>query len=195
MVRPARRVDPHGQCNLLPVEIDLEHLHPDPISRADHGARILDEPLAQLRNVDEAVLVNPDIDERTEVGDVGDNARTDHSRHQIGDGVQVFAEREGSEGFAGIATRLLELPHDVIEGELPDLVSEVFRLAHQGHPTAKKVADPLAHLLGQLLKQGIALGVNPRIVEGMSRLGNPQEPCRQLEGLSAEPWHVEELLP
>ena len=105
----------------MPIEIDLEHLHPDAVARVDHRARILDELLAQLGNVDQTILVNSNIDEGAKVGDVGDNAGTDHSRHQVSDGVQVVPEGEGGEGLARVATRLLQLTDDIIEGELTDV--------------------------------------------------------------------------
>ena len=179
----------------MPVEIDLEHLHPDAVARIDHLARILDELLAQLRNVDQTILVNPNIDEGAKVGDVGDNAGTDHSRHQVSDGVQVVPEGEGGKGLTRVATRLLQFTDDIIEGELTDLIPQMLRLAHKRHAASEKVTDPLAHLLGQLLEQRVALGVNPGVVEGMARLGYPQEASRQFEGLAAEPGNFEKLLP
>ena len=64
----------HRQRDALARQIDLEHPDLDDVAGLDDLARILDEAIGELRDVDEAVLVHADVDERAEVGDVGDDA-------------------------------------------------------------------------------------------------------------------------
>ena len=53
--------------------IDLEHLDPQTIADLDDLGRVLDESNVELGDVHEAVLVDADVDECTEVRDIGDN--------------------------------------------------------------------------------------------------------------------------
>ena len=64
----------------LRLQIDLDHPDLDDVAGLDDLARILDEAVGQLRDVDEAVLVHADVDERAEVGDVGHDAFEQHAR-------------------------------------------------------------------------------------------------------------------
>src|SRR5262249_13020887 len=56
----------------LALGVDLEHAHGQLLADLDDLARILHELLGQLRDVDEPVVVDADVDERAERGDVGD---------------------------------------------------------------------------------------------------------------------------
>ena len=53
------------------------------VAGLDDLARILHEPVGELRDVHEAVLVHADVDERAEVRDVGDHAFEHHAGLEI----------------------------------------------------------------------------------------------------------------
>ena len=67
----------------LRCEVDLEHAHGQLLADLHDLARVLDELVGELRDVDEAVLVDADVDERAERGDVGDDALEHHARLEV----------------------------------------------------------------------------------------------------------------
>ena len=48
-----------------------------------HLTGIFDERRGHGGNVDETVVVDPDVDERAESGDVGDDTLEDHPGHEV----------------------------------------------------------------------------------------------------------------
>jgi len=70
------------------------------VAGADDFFRIFDEPIGELRDVTEPVLVDPDVDEGSEVGNVGDDAGADHARREVFELVNVLSEGERREGLA-----------------------------------------------------------------------------------------------
>src|SRR5690606_35715053 len=61
-------VEPQGERDPLARQVDVEHLDPHDVAGFDHLARVLDEPVRHRRHVDQAVLVDADVDERAERG-------------------------------------------------------------------------------------------------------------------------------
>ena len=76
--------------------------------------------IGQLADVDQAVLVDADIDERAEGGDVGDDAGQLHARLEVFDLVDASGEREDLELLARVAAGLGQFGEDVVEGRQAD---------------------------------------------------------------------------
>src|SRR5262249_61677970 len=57
----------HRQGDLILLQIDLDHADCDAVARADHFARVLAEAVADPRDVNEAVLMHADVNERAKV--------------------------------------------------------------------------------------------------------------------------------
>ena len=63
-----------GQGDALARQIDFHDPHFDNLTRLDHVVRIVDETVSQRRDMNQAVLMHADVDERAEGGDVGHHA-------------------------------------------------------------------------------------------------------------------------
>lgn len=74
--------------------IDLDDPYADVLVELDDVEGMGNATVGHLGDVDEAVLVDADIDEGAEVGDVGDDAWQDHAFYEVVDGVDVFVELE-----------------------------------------------------------------------------------------------------
>ena len=68
-----------------------------------HLVGVFDKLVGQLRDVDEAILMDPDIDEGPKVGDVGHDAGQLHSLAQVVDGVDAVGEAKLLDGLARVA--------------------------------------------------------------------------------------------
>ncbi|SUH34422.1 Uncharacterised protein [Salmonella enterica subsp. enterica] len=65
-------VQTHRQRNTLTLQIHFQHFHLHDVASFYHGVWIVDELSRQGRDVDQAILMNADIDKRAEVSDVSD---------------------------------------------------------------------------------------------------------------------------
>ena len=115
-----------GERDLAFVEVYFENISDDLIAGVDDFARVFDEFITELRDVDEAVLVNADVHKCAEVGDVGDQPRTSQARRQVFEVVNVFAEGEGLKLFARVAARLFEFRDDVGKGIFTNFAAQLF---------------------------------------------------------------------
>ena len=86
---------------------------------------IADEVVGELADVDQAVLVDADIDERAEGGDVGDDAGQFHARREVLGFVHAVGEAERLELLARIAAGFGEFGEDVVEGRQADVLGDV----------------------------------------------------------------------
>src|SRR5262245_17072873 len=82
-----------AQADALTLEIHAEHADTNQIADAYDLVRILDEPIRELGNVNQAVLVHADVDERAERGDVRDPTFEHHARAHVFDVAHVVTER------------------------------------------------------------------------------------------------------
>ncbi len=99
-----------GERDALAHEVDLEHAHLDLVARPSRPrSGSFTKLIGQLRDVDEAVLVDADVDEGAEGRDVGDHAFELHARLEILELAHVVAELGRLERGARIAARLLQL--------------------------------------------------------------------------------------
>src|SRR5690606_1063417 len=112
-VRTRLVVETQRQTDSLPSDIDVEHFDLDDVAGFHDLARILHELRRQRRDVHEPVLMNADVDERAERGDVANDAFEDHAGLQVVDLLDTFGEARGLELGPRIAARLLELAQDV----------------------------------------------------------------------------------
>lgn len=69
----------HRQRDSLPLFIYFEDGNLDDVADGDNFAGMLDKTLADLRDVNEAVLMNADVDEHAEVDHVPYGAGEDHA--------------------------------------------------------------------------------------------------------------------
>ena len=67
-------IQPHSQRNAFACGIDFQHFHFHHIAGFYHFTRVLDKLIGQGGDVHQTVLMDADIHERAEVGDVGDHA-------------------------------------------------------------------------------------------------------------------------
>src|SRR5437667_454376 len=63
-----------GEGDALARDVDVENLDPDDVAGLDDLARVGDERLGHRRDVDQAVLMDADVDEGAEGRDVGHDA-------------------------------------------------------------------------------------------------------------------------
>ena len=131
--------------------------------------RVFHIAVGELRDVHQAVLVNADIDEGAEVGDVGHDSGQHHALHQVVDACHIGVELKLLYLFARVAAGLLQLAHDVGEGGQPHrrrhIAADVNLVAflavgHQFGHAAAAVAGHLRHY-------GVALRVYGTVVQGI----------------------------
>ena len=177
--------------------VDLEHADFDLLADLHDLGRILHERFGELRDVDEAIVVDPDIDERTERGDVRDEPLEHHADLEVFHAGDVVTELRRVELGARVPAWLAELADDVAQRRLADVASDVLReidlvdellVADEIHERRR---DVRRHLLDEL----VALGVNRRAIERVRATANPQEARGLLERLGPEARDVLELPP
>ena len=181
------------RCRGMSTRQDLD-LHD--VAGLDDVVGVGDEVLGQRGDVHEAVLVDADVDERAERGDVGDDALQDHARLEVAEGVHAVGEGGGLELGPRVAAGLLQLLEDVVDGgEAERLVGELGRVeAAQRLGVADQRADVFVGLLQDAADDRVGLGVHAGGVERVVAAADPQEARALLERLGAEPGHVAQVL-
>ena len=104
----------HRQADPLAGYINF--LDPDGnfLINLDDRARILDEPVRQLADMDQAILVDADIDKHAEGRDIGDNARQLHARLNIRDRMNPFRKSDRVKLLSRIAAGFGQFRPDVL---------------------------------------------------------------------------------
>ena len=105
----------HREGDALGFGVGGEDLDLDDLAGFDGFAGVLDEAVGQLGDVDEAVLVDADVDKGSELGDVGDDAFEGHVGMDVGELADALVEGGGDELVAGVAAGLAELFEDVVD--------------------------------------------------------------------------------
>ena len=108
--------------------------------KADDLCGVGDEVVGELRDVDESVLMDTDVDEGSEVGDVRHDTGEFHSYDEVVEGMDILVEFEEFNLSTGIAPRLLKLGEDVAEGNLPQ------PLRKEGRQTCRYIAEVLGKI-------------------------------------------------
>src|SRR5207245_1091472 len=109
-------VETQRERDALAGDVDGEHLDVDHVARLHDVAGVLDEGLRHRRHVHEAVLVDPDVHEGAEGGDVGDDALEDYARFEVLELVHALLEAGRLEGRTRVAARLLQFRAYVADG-------------------------------------------------------------------------------
>ena len=128
LIREIRIKDLFGLGDALHGEGDAAAFH---IYAGDDDADVLvdvdlagggEAALGHLGDVDEAVLVDAQINEGAKLSNVGDDAVELHAFAQVLDVVDVLVKLPYLYRRARVASRLLQLTHDVAQGRLADVL-------------------------------------------------------------------------
>ena len=65
----------HGERDTVTTPVDLQHLDTHVLMEPCHFVGIFDKSIGQLGDVDEAILMDTDVDKGTKVGNVGYDSR------------------------------------------------------------------------------------------------------------------------
>ena len=161
----------------------------------DHLVGVFHVLISHLRDVDQSVLMDADVDERAEVGDVGHDARQLHALLQVVDGLNALCKLKLLNLLARVASGLLELLQNVGERGQSHFAGDV-ALQVDGLATVlvvDKVGDCAPLVGSHLLDYLVALGVDGRVVERVLGSGNAQESGTLLEGCRPQSRHLLEL--
>jgi hypothetical protein len=176
----------HCQKDLVLVEVDTHDPNLHMIAGFDDFARILDETAGKLRDVNESVVVNTDVDEGAEVRDIGHDAGADHAGLEVRDLADVLAKRERYEAFARIATGPGQLDQNVLESKTADLFLERAFPAQQLRSLPQQIRDALVQARRERLDRAVALRMNAGVVERM--LAACSNVLRVKRGRSSSCW-------
>jgi hypothetical protein len=176
--------------------VDLEHADRQLLADLHDLRRILHELLGELAHVDEPVVVNADVDERAECGDVRDDALEHHAGLEILHRRDVVAEFRRLELGARIAAGFAELGGDVVERGLADVVGDVLRPIDLVDELL--VADERWQIDADVgcdaLDERVALGVNSGLIEWVRGARDAQEAGGLLERFRTEARDVHQLV-
>ena len=106
----------HTQCDTFATHIDFNDTDTDVLMKADDLCWVGDEAVGELRDVDESILMNTDVDEGSEVRDVRHDTVEFHTYDEIVEGVDILVEFKDFNLSTGIAPWLLKFGEDVAEG-------------------------------------------------------------------------------
>ena len=85
-------IQTHGQRDAFSGGIDFQHFHFHHVAGFHDFARVLDEFIGESGDVHQTVLMDADVHERAEVGDVGNHAFEYHANLQVADFVDTFGK-------------------------------------------------------------------------------------------------------
>jgi len=138
--------------------------------------------------MDEAVLVDPDVDEGAEGGDVRHDAGKGHPRPEVLDIRDAGGEAVDLKLPAGVSSGLCQLCEDVPDGGKARRPGDVPRRIDpflEGG-VFDQLLDGNAQVFRYRLNDPVAFGVDGGSVEGAIPAPDPQEARRLLEGPGAE---------
>ena len=175
--------------------VDLDDAYPEVLVQFHHISGMGNTSISHLGDVDEAVLMDTDIDKSTEVGNVGDDARQDHAFYQVIDGCDILVELKLLYLFTRVATGFLQFLHDVGKGGdtylVSDIAADVDRLTFLF--VCNQIGNRTTEVLRHLLHDCIALWVDGSVIEWILCPRNTQETGTLLEGGRSEARHFLEL--
>ena len=87
--------------------------------KADDLCGVSDEAVGELRDVDESVLMNTDVDEGSEVGNVCHDTGEFHTYDEVVEGMDILVEFEDFNLSTWVTPWFLKFGEDVAEGNLP----------------------------------------------------------------------------
>jgi len=162
----------------------------------DDFGGIADEVVGELRDVDESVLVDADIDECAEGGDVGDDAGEFHADLEVSGFFDAVLEGEEFELFARVAAGFGEFGDDVLEGGESDIGSDVFLEVDffAEFLFLHEVRDGASEVCGHCFDEGVAFRVDGGGVERVGGAADAEESGGLFEGFFAEARDFLELV-
>ena len=119
-------LEPAAQCNAVSRQVDVDDAHADSIVDIDDFGGVGDVAVTEGRDVNEAVLVDTDVDESTEIRHVCDDAVEYHTDLEIFNFCDFVVEFRRFKDGTGIAAGFLEFLNDIVEGEQTDIVRDIF---------------------------------------------------------------------
>lgn len=122
----AAGVASHGKGNPAALEVDGKHAHGNALPDLDDIGGVCRKGVAQFGDMDETVLMDADIDEGAEIGDIRDDAGEFHSGVQVFEDMNTFCESKHLELFTGIPSGLCQFGDDIAEGWETDGIGAVF---------------------------------------------------------------------
>ena len=161
----------------------------------DNIGGIADILIGELADVDEAILVNPEVHEGTKSRHVGDDPGQLHSNMQVRWLVDAFGKLNRFELFAGIAAGPGQLIHDVPQRRNPYIIPYVVL---ELDPVAKlfggeEVFEFASHVPGHFLDHGVPFRVHRAGIEGILGVANPKKSGGLFKSLGTEARHFLEL--
>lgn len=84
----------HAEGDAVAGEVYFNDFYHYFLLHVDNGHGVADKLVGELGDMDEAFDLDAEVHEATEISDVGDDARQDHSLLQVVDGVESVVERE-----------------------------------------------------------------------------------------------------
>lgn len=177
-----------GEGDASARDIDFEDTDGEFLSDLDDIVGVFDEVVGEFGDMDQAVLVDADVNESTEGGDVGDDAFELHVGGEVLDIVDIVAELGGFKGGAGVATGFFEFVDDIAEGGFADIIAEVtFDLDLLDEcGVADESADIDAEISGHLFDEGVSFGVNSGSIERVLAAANTEEASGLFKGFCAK---------
>ena len=95
----------HAEGDAVPGEVHFHDGDLDGLADFDDFAGVFDKVVGELADMDEPILVDADVAEGPEGGDVGDDAGELHADLEVGGFFDAFGESEGFEFLPGVAAR------------------------------------------------------------------------------------------
>ena len=108
----------HTQCDTFATHIDFDDTGADVLMKVYDLCGVGDEAVGELGDVDKSVLMDTDVDEGSEVGDVCNDTGEFHSYDEVVKRMDILVEFEDFHLSTWVTPRLLKLGEDVAEGNL-----------------------------------------------------------------------------
>ena len=185
-----------GQADSFAVGVDFQHFDAHDVAHRDHLGRVVDVSIVELRDVNQTILVDAQVDECPELGHVGDAPFQFQVGAEILDGLNRVGEACDLEFAAGIASRLGKFGEDVVNrgntGGIIDKCVRIKLLKQAGFPdqSLRLAPDLLRHPVDDV----VALGMDGRVIQRLRSRANAQETGRLLKRLGPQLGNFTELV-
>ena len=146
--------------------------------------------------MNQAVLMDTEVDECTELRDVADGTFKDHADLQILDVLNTVIEPRDLEVGARVTPRFFQLGKNVLHGDSAKFfVGKGFRLQCADHfAAAHHLPRRTLQRCEHALDHRVSFRVHARFVQGVVASTDAQKPGSLLESLGPEPANLHQLL-
>ena len=187
----------HREGNPAPFPVKSDHPHPHPLVKSHHVRRILHKPVRHLTDMHQAALLDPDVDKRSEPGDIGHNSVEIHPlREIIQRGYHLGIDRRFKPS-PRIAARADEFIHDIGQGRNSAFLCCIgirADLPDQGF-IPDQVCRGCLESGSHLCHETVPLGMNTGVIERIGTVPDPQESGSLLKDTIPNPLHPFQILP